>query len=53
LLPEDRRRVEGAHALCDEHRACTHNYLKSTGHRLALLVNFGHYPQLEWERIVR
>ena len=45
--------LKALRALCDEHRACTHNYLKSTGHRLALLVNFGHYPQLEWERIVR
>ncbi len=39
--------------LTDEHRAQVHNYLKATGLRLGLLVNFGHYPQLEWERIVR
>lgn len=37
----------------NEHRAQVHNYLKATGHRLGLLVNFGHHPQLEWERIVR
>jgi hypothetical protein len=30
-----------------------HNYLKATGHRLGLLVNFGNYPELEWQRIVR
>ena len=38
--------------LADEHRAQVHNYLKATGHRLGLLVNFGHYPKLEYERIV-
>jgi len=30
-----------------------HNYLKATGHRLGLLVNFGHYPRLQYQRIVR
>ena len=39
--------------LADEHRAQLHNYLKATGYRLGLLVNFGHYPLLEHERIVR
>ena len=39
--------------LLDEHRAQMHNYLKATGHRLGLLVNFGHHPKLEYERIVR
>jgi GxxExxY protein len=39
--------------LADDHRAQLHNYLKATGHRLGILVNFGHYPKLEWERIVR
>ncbi len=38
--------------LADEHRAQMLNYLNSTGLRLGLLVNFGHYPKLEWERIV-
>ena len=37
----------------DEHRAQVHNYLKATGHKLGLLINFGHHPQVEWERIVR
>lgn len=43
-------------AICelgDVHRAQVHNYLKATGFKLGLLVNFGHYPQLEYERIVR
>ena len=39
--------------LADEHRAQLHNYLKATGHRLGFLVNFGHHPKLEYERIIR
>jgi GxxExxY protein len=38
--------------LTDEHRAQVINYLNATGLRLGLLVNFGHYPKLQWERIV-
>ena len=36
-----------------KHRAQLINYLKATGYKLGLLVNFGHYPQLEYVRIVR
>ena len=39
-------------ALADEHRAQVHNYLRAINMRLGLLVNFGHYPKLEYERIV-
>jgi GxxExxY protein len=43
--------LKAADALADEHRAQVMNYLKATGYKLGLLVNFGHYPGLEWERI--
>jgi len=44
--------LKAAKALTDEHRAQLLNYLKVTGRQLGLLVNFGSYPRLEWERIV-
>ena len=43
--------LKAVSALADEHRAQVHNYLRATGHRLGLLVNFGHFPKLEYERI--
>lgn len=45
--------IKAVSELCDEHRAQIHNYLKATGYELGLLVNFGHFPQVQWERIVR
>ena len=38
--------------LTDEHRAQVLNYLKATGYRLGLLTKLGHYPKLEYERII-
>jgi GxxExxY protein len=45
--------IKALRQLCDEHRAQVHNYLKAAGHKLGLLVNFGHSPKVEYERIVR
>ena len=38
--------------LTDEHRAQVQNYLKATDLTLGLLVNFGHYPKAQVERII-
>jgi len=38
--------------LTKEHQAQLFNYLHATRMKLGLLVNFGHYPKLEYERIV-
>jgi len=44
--------IKAVKALQDQHRAQVFNYLKATGHKLGLLINFGHYPKAEIERIV-
>jgi GxxExxY protein len=43
--------IKAAKELTNEHRAQLQNYLAATGYRLGLLVNFGHYPQSQIERI--
>jgi GxxExxY protein len=45
--------IKAVTQLADDHRAQVHNYLKATGYRLGILVNFRHHPMVEWERIVR
>lgn len=44
--------LKAVSALTDEHRAQVHNYLRGTGFKLGLLVNFSHCPKLAYERIV-
>ncbi len=43
--------IKAVSVLADEHRSQVLNYLASAGFELGLLVNFGRYPRLEWERI--
>jgi len=45
--------IKAVTKLTDAHRAQVHNYLKATGYKLGLLVNFGHHPKAMVERIVR
>ena len=43
--------IKAVDKLTDKHRAQGLNYLHATGLELGLLVNFGHYSKVEWERI--
>ncbi len=45
--------IKACKALTDEHRAQVHNYLRASGFKVGLLVNFGRANDLEYERIVR
>ena len=45
--------LKAVSALTDQHRAQLLNYLHATGFELCPLVNFGHYPGLEYERIAK
>lgn len=45
--------IKAVKELLPEHRAQLQNYLKATGLELGFLVNFGHHPKAEIERIVR
>ena len=44
--------LKAVSALTDEHRGQVLNYLRATGMKLGLLINFGNPKKLEWERIV-
>lgn len=44
--------LKAVSALIDEHRAQVQNYLKATRFKLGLLINFAHYPKVEFERVV-
>ena len=45
--------IKSAKQLANDHRAQAVNYHKAAGKSLALLVNFGHHPGLEFERFVQ
>ncbi|BDS06454.1 GTP-binding protein [Oceaniferula spumae] len=44
--------IKAAKNIDDTHRAQVHNYLKATNKRLGLLINFGHHPKVQIERII-
>ena len=48
IIPE----LKAVKSIAPEHRAQVINYLKASGLRLGLLINFGHYPKVEIERFV-
>ena len=43
--------LKAAKQLLPEHHAQLHNYLRATGMKLGLLVDFCHYPGVEIQRI--
>ncbi len=44
--------IKGIKSISKEHHAQVLNYLKATGLKLGLIVNFGAYPKVEIKRIV-
>ena len=44
--------IKAVSSLADEHRAQLLNYLNATGMSAGQLVNFGHHPKLQYERMV-
>jgi GxxExxY protein len=42
--------IKAVSLLVDEHRAQVLNYLHAAGLKVALLINFGHHPRVEYER---
>lgn len=44
--------VKSVGKLASEHRAQLINYLRATRLQLGYLVNFGHHPKVEYERLV-
>lgn len=45
--------LKAVKAIASEHQAQMLNYLKATGMRLGLIINFGHHPKTEIQRFVR
>ena len=44
--------IKAVSGFVDEHRAQVLNYLSATTCKLGLLVNFGQYPRMEYERLL-
>ena len=45
--------LKAVKTIAPEHQAQMLNYLKATGHRLGLVINFGHHPKVEIERFAK
>ena len=45
--------LKACEKLCDDHVGQVLNYRSASGFELGRLVNFGHYPKLEYKRIAR
>lgn len=43
--------IKAVKGITDEHRAQVQNYLRATGYKLGLIVNFGHYQKIEIKRV--
>lgn len=43
--------IKAVSMLMNEHRAQVLNYIHATNLKLGFLINFGHYPKLEYERL--
>jgi len=44
--------LKAVSTITDDHRAQLLNYLNATETRVGLLVNFGHHPKVQYERMV-
>lgn len=44
--------LKAVRAVAEEHKSQVINYLRATGFKVGLVVNFGHYPKVQIERIV-
>ena len=45
--------IKAISKLLQEHEAQVLNYLNATELKLGILINFGHYPKLEYKRIIK
>lgn len=45
--------IKAVEAIVKSFEAQLLNYLKATNYKLGILINFGHYPKLEYRRLVK